>query len=95
MKNLVIAALIGIAIVSCNHSDSSAEATKPESEMMVAEKKFSKDSVDNKKDFVCTMPVTAGIADTCHYEGKVYGFCSEECKAEFLSDPKKYLAEIR
>jgi len=43
--------------------------------------------VDNKKDPNCGMPVTAGIEDTVHYNGKVYGFCSDECKQAFLKNP--------
>jgi YHS domain-containing protein len=43
--------------------------------------------VDNKIDPNCGMPVTAGIADTVHYNGKVYGFCSDECKQAFLKNP--------
>ena len=39
---------------------------------------------DNPKDFVCGMPVKAGVGDTAHYMGKLYGFCSTECKNEFL-----------
>jgi YHS domain-containing protein len=50
-------------------------------------KKFTADLVDNKKDPSCGMPVTAGIEDTVHYNGKVYGFCSDECKQIFLKDP--------
>jgi YHS domain-containing protein len=38
------------------------------------------------------MPTSAGISDTCHYEGKAYGFCSAECKAEFQKDPAKFIA---
>ena len=44
--------------------------------------------VDNKKDPSCGMPVTSIIEDTVHYNGKVYGFCSDECKQIFLKDPK-------
>ena len=44
--------------------------------------------VDNKKDPNCGMPVTAGIKDTVHYNGKVYGFCSDECKQAFLKNPE-------
>jgi YHS domain-containing protein len=51
-------------------------------------KKFTADMVDNKKDPSCGMPLTAGIEDTVHYNGKVYGFCSDECKQIFLKDPK-------
>ena len=48
--------------------------------------------VDNKKDPTCGMPVTAGISDTAHYENKVLGFCSTECKNEFLKNPKANIA---
>ncbi len=53
--------------------------------------KFTASMVDYKKDFACGMPVTAGIEDTCHYKGKVYGFCAKECKDEFLKKPESYL----
>jgi YHS domain-containing protein len=36
------------------------------------------------------MPASAGIADTAHYKGKVYGFCSKECKDEFEKAPLQY-----
>jgi YHS domain-containing protein len=48
--------------------------------------------LDSKKDHVCGMPVSAGISDTAHYKGKVYGFCSKECKDEFVKTPDKYLS---
>jgi YHS domain-containing protein len=49
--------------------------------------------VVNEKDYTCGMPVTAGISDTCHYEGKAYGFCSSECMAEFKKDPAAAIAK--
>jgi YHS domain-containing protein len=39
------------------------------------------------------MPLSAGVADTAHYKGKIYGFCSAECKADFLSKPEEYLSK--
>jgi YHS domain-containing protein len=48
--------------------------------------------VDNKKDPSCGMPVTAGISDTSHYKNKVLGFCSKECKDEFLKNPDANIA---
>ncbi len=48
--------------------------------------------VDNKKDPSCGMPVTAGISDTAHYNDKVLGFCSKECKNAFLKNPEAALA---
>ncbi len=48
--------------------------------------------LDNKKDPSCGMPVTAGVSDTAHYDQKVIGFCSTECKNEFLKNPKAGIA---
>ncbi len=52
-------------------------------------KKFTAAMVDNKKDPNCGMPVTAGIEDTVHYNGKVYGFCSDQCRDAFLKNPEE------
>jgi YHS domain-containing protein len=46
---------------------------------------------DDKNDFVCGMPVTAGVSDTAHYKEKLYGFCSKECKEAFLKEPDTYV----
>jgi YHS domain-containing protein len=51
--------------------------------------KFTPAMVDNKRDPSCGMPVAAGIGDTAHYKNKVLGFCSKDCKDEFLKDPEK------
>jgi YHS domain-containing protein len=48
--------------------------------------------VNNAKDPVCGMPVTAGISDTVHYKKDVLGFCSAECKEEFQKNPESMLA---
>ena len=37
----------------------------------------------SKIDTTCGMPVSAGVSDTLMLDGKVYGFCAPECKAEF------------
>lgn len=47
---------------------------------------------DDKYDLSCGMPLTAGLTDTAHYNGKVYGFCSPECKEDFQKNPKKLLS---
>ena len=57
------------------------------------EKAFENLKFDNTKDFVCGMPVKAGVSDTVHYKGKVFGFCSKECKEEFLKTPSNYLSK--
>jgi len=46
------------------------------------------------KDLNCDMTLQEGaIADTASYQGKIYGFCSSECKAEFLKDPETHIAK--
>lgn len=57
-------------------------------------KSFNAALVDNKKDPSCGMPVTAGISDTAHYNNKVLGFCSTECKDSFLKDAKNLFASV-
>lgn len=48
-----------------------------------------------KKDPSCGMPLSAGLEDTTTYKGKLYGFCSKECKDAFLQDPAGYVAKIK
>ena len=43
------------------------------------------------KDLVCYMPLWTGIGDTCQYQGRIYGFCSTDCKRDFLKNPEAYL----
>lgn len=49
---------------------------------------------DYTKDPACGMPLKAGLKDTAHYKGKLYGFCSKECKDEFIKSPESFLARI-
>lgn len=56
------------------------------------EKAFKGMKFENTKDFICGMPIAAGVADTVNYNGKVYGFCSTGCKAAFKKNPVAYLA---
>lgn len=44
-----------------------------------------------KKDLVCGMPEPRYLEDTASFKGKVYGFCSKECKEEFLTAPATYI----
>lgn len=80
--------------VSCNQKPSVVNSNK---ENLVSKTKdtlprYTPEMVVNKKDFICGMPVKAGIEDTAHVNGKAYGFCSKECKAEFLKNPKAYIS---
>lgn len=89
-----------IVAASCNNPDSSdhlktdsSKVRQTTAAMKMDTTKFALSMVDNKKDFVCRMPLTAGIGDTVHYKRKVYGFCSKGCKESFLQDPESYLKE--
>lgn len=53
--------------------------------------KFEKMKFHNTKDFVCKMPLTAGVGDTLNYKDKLYGFCSKRCKEEFAKNTAAYL----
>jgi len=33
--------------------------------------------------------------ETVVYEGKTIGFCCEDCKRDFLKDPKKYIDRLK
>lgn len=46
--------------------------------------------IDNNNDLVCGMYLGAGSADTVHYKGKIYGFCSAICKHTFKKNPISY-----
>lgn len=69
-------------------------ATIPAAKMNTVkhEKKFAGIAFANTKDYICGMPLTAGVEDTTSYKGKLYGFCSAECKDEFIKNPGQYLA---
>jgi len=93
MKNisLLISFLtIALFIISCsNHKAKKNTESNVASVTNADTAKFTLAMVDNKRDPSCGMPVAAGIGDTAHYKGKVLGFCSKECKDEFLKDPEK------
>ena len=92
--SLVMASLF---IVSCGQTNDKANTSSADTNQVAAmdttlEKTYAVSLVNNKKDPTCGMPVTAGISDTAHYEKNVLGFCSIECKNEFLKNPKANLA---
>ncbi|HSN60499.1 MAG TPA: YHS domain-containing protein [Ferruginibacter sp.] len=94
-KKIIAATLFAQILISCAQNTEQKEETLPAANAdtmpVKAEPLFKNLVYDSKKDLVCGMPVTAGVSDTAHYEGKLYGFCAKECKDEFLKDPKHYL----
>jgi YHS domain-containing protein len=94
--NKFIVILIAAAAFGCNQP----KATEPEKKMETtmapakdtAANALAKLEYASKKDLSCGMPISAGLSDTATYKGKLYGFCSAECKADFLKDPEAHLA---
>jgi YHS domain-containing protein len=97
-KNKLISAFIicSISCITACNSGADKTETKPAADTMVMQKDTTNVLehliVDNMKDPSCGMPVSAGISDTAHYKDKVLGFCSKECKEEFLKNPEANLA---
>ena len=90
---LFIITIVAIAFISCNGSAEKETTVQPAAMVVDTSKLVTKEValvVDNKYDPVCKMPVTAGITDTATSNGKTIGFCSPECKEEFLANPKDY-----
>ncbi len=95
MKHIYSIVLGLLLFSSCNNQTIQTEvSTIPGEDTMTIQEnaqqtKYTPEMVVNKHDMTCGMPVTAGISDTCHLNGKVYGFCSAECKAEFVNKSRK------
>ena len=90
---------ISILIIACGNETNNSDSSVTNSDTMAAmttdtasEKTYDVKILDNKKDPTCGMPVTAGVSDTAQYKNKVIGFCSSECKAEFLKNPEANIA---
>jgi YHS domain-containing protein len=94
MKNLMLYGLLAtcFAIGSCNLKGSSSKST----ENMASEPKpvnIQLTDLASDKDLFCGMTLVKGaINDTANYQGKVYGFCSNECKTEFEKNPESHLS---
>ncbi len=94
MKKFIFIAFSILAAIACNNQKpAEVKAPSVDSSMKVLKAKYTLNMVDNKIDLSCGMPLTAGIEDTCHYNGKIYGFCSKECKDEFLKNPAGAIKE--
>jgi YHS domain-containing protein len=100
MKKEILFFVVVIFTAACNNADKNTSTQKiniSDTSVMAAKLKdslpaYTAEMLDSKKDHVCGMPVSAGISDTAHYKGKAYGFCSKECKYEFVKTPDKYLS---
>lgn len=94
MKKILLVCLCFLAACA-HHPDNENAVAKAKAKMEAAKPvhKFAGVPFAVQKDLSCGMPLAAGLEDTAHYQGKIYGFCSVECKATFLKDPQRYLAK--
>ena len=93
MKEILFFGLLSciISTTGCNRQNKTTTIEAPAASHNEKEV-FKNTKVDNANDLVCGMPLTAGVGDTAHYDGKVYGFCSKGCKEKFVKSPAEYLA---
>ena len=82
LKYFYIILLLGVA--GCNSHPSAADKAAALKSL----------HFDYPKDPACGMPLKAGLEDSTMYKGKLYGFCSKECKDEFLKDPSSFIARL-
>lgn len=94
MQKLILIALV-LAFTACQNKQQQPEVkTAPALEEASAKKDAGNQvqyTLASDKDFICGMTVVAGECDTAMYDSKIYGFCSSDCKAEFNSNPSKYV----
>lgn len=88
---LIAASLLLLASCNQNKTQTANTETTTPAESKNVDIKLAE--LGSPKDFACGMDLAEGeIADTMQYDGKVYGFCSKECKAEFAKDPQQHLS---
>ena len=98
-KNLISFLILIVIAAACNNDKPKDNTTdKKDTVLSAAPKadpvKFTIAMVDNAKDPSCGMPVSAGIDDTLHYNNKTLGFCSKECKDDFVKNATKAFAAV-
>lgn len=93
MKNIqrIFCLTILTVLVACNsnNNENKVESKMPVTDTRQTVKKFADIQFASKRDTTCGMPISAGLEDTLVLNGKVYGFCSTECKDEFVTVLKR------
>ena len=91
MKKIILA-FVALSFAACQSKQTEPEVkTAPALEQTTTEVKPTIELASNE-DPVCKMSVGSEYADTTMYNGKIYAFCSVDCKTEFLKNPASYLA---
>jgi len=93
MKKILVISIFLAACSSHSQKETTIDNTKDSVTTVAPANKFENVNFASKKDLGCGMPLSAGIEDTAHYKGKIYGFCSKECKEDFLQDPEGHIAK--
>ena len=99
MKYILIIVITAGLFASCKESANKQNTSKQVVPVMhkdttsaiAVKKDFGSVVFASKKDLSCGMPLTAELEDTVHYKGKIYGFCSAECKADFVKNAAAYV----
>ena len=94
MKSTVSFVLLIVTVLfACNSNNVKAVDATHKDSATVAKPKQPFEGIEfaSKMDLACGMLLSAGIQDTAHYKGKIYGFCSKECKDDFLKTPEAFL----
>jgi len=93
MKKILLPVLTMLLLGACNTNTKAPApvAVEPVPAQAKDSSLFANVHFDSKWDLSCGMPISAGLEDTAHYKGKIYGFCSKECKDGFLKDPETAL----
>ncbi len=88
MMSLICLATIMIT-TACKQKNTKAEIAKRDTttnkQFIKPANKFAGIQMASKKDTSCGMPLSAGLEDTVQLNGKIYGFCSPECKQDFVT----------
>lgn len=93
MKKIIFISLFFMACSQNSKNEKAISNAKVEENLSVSENKYAGVDFASKKDLACGMPLSAGVEDTLHYDGRIYGFCSAECKDSFEIDPRKYIVK--
>ena len=92
MKRILAISILLAACTSHSQKENAATGTKDTTSFQAPVNPYKNITFASTKDLNCGMPLSAGIGDTAHYKGKIYGFCSTECKDDFLKNPSAHLA---
>jgi YHS domain-containing protein len=93
MKRIFLLAVFAwIGLTACHQKEKMPSYPAPVTEASGVKVRITDLASDN--DVVCGMKLEGqAIADTAIYRAMMYGFCSPECKAEFVKNPKSYLTQ--